>query len=40
MYRAYGPAREGDVPYNVAMVELDEGVRVWSNVVGSDPEAV
>lgn len=29
-----------DVPYNVALVDLDEGVRVWTNVVGIDPQAV
>ena len=40
MYRSYGPAWEGDVPYNLAMVELDEGVRLWSNVVGCPPEEV
>jgi uncharacterized OB-fold protein len=40
MHRPYGPAWEGDVPYNVAMIELDEGVRLWSNVVGCDPDAV
>ena len=34
------PASEGDVPYNLSMVELDEGVRLWSNVVGSDPETI
>jgi uncharacterized OB-fold protein len=40
MYQAYGAAWAGDVPYNLAMIELDEGVRLWSNVVGCDPEAV
>lgn len=30
----------GDVPYVVALVELDEGVRMASNVVGCTPAAV
>lgn len=30
----------GDVPYVVALVELDEGVRVSTNIVGCDPHAV
>jgi uncharacterized OB-fold protein len=33
--RAYDPAFEADVPYNVALVELEEGVRMFSNVVGA-----
>lgn len=28
------------VPYVVAMIELDEGVRLMGNVVGCDPESV
>ena len=40
MYRPPTPAWEGDVPYNLSMVELDEGVRLWSNVVGCDPETI
>jgi uncharacterized protein len=40
MTRPPRPAWEGDVPYNIAMVELAEGVRLWSNVVGCDPDAV
>lgn len=34
------PAFEEDVPYVVGHVELDEGVRICTNVVGCDPEAV
>jgi len=30
----------GDAPYVVALVELDEGVRLMTNVVGCPPEAV
>ncbi len=40
VYRPPGLAWENDVPYNVAMIELDEGVRMWSNVIGCDPEDV
>jgi uncharacterized protein len=35
-HRAYHPAWEGRVPYNVALVELDEGPIVLSNVIGID----
>lgn len=27
-------------PYNVSMIELAEGVRMWSNVVGCEPSEV
>ena len=30
----------GDVPYVVALVELEEGVRMPSNIVGCDPGSV
>ena len=39
-HRPYHPAFEADVPYIVAIVELDEGVRLLSNIVGSPPESV
>ncbi len=29
-----------DVPYVVAIIDLDEGVRMMSNIVGCDPETV
>jgi hypothetical protein len=29
-----------DVPYVVGVIELEEGVRLMSNVVGCDPEKV
>jgi uncharacterized OB-fold protein len=35
-HRAYHPAREGKVPYNVALIELDEGPIMLSNVVDVD----
>lgn len=34
------PAFEADVPYVVASVELDEGVRVCTTVVGCEPDEV
>ncbi len=33
---AYHPAFENRLPYNVAVVELDEGPRLISNVIGID----
>jgi hypothetical protein len=36
----WGKAFDDDVPYVVAMVELEEGVRILSNVVGCRPEEV
>jgi uncharacterized OB-fold protein len=35
-HRAYHPAREGKVPYNVALIELYEGPIMLSNVVDVD----
>ena len=35
-HRAYHPAREGKVPYTVALIELDEGPIMLSNVVDVD----
>jgi uncharacterized OB-fold protein len=40
MCRSYGAAWERDVPYNISMIELDEGVRMWSNVIGCSPDEV
>ena len=38
--RAVSAAYEQDVPYVVALIELQEGPTMMSNVVGCDPEAV
>jgi len=35
-HRAYHPAWEHKVPYNVALIELDEGPIMLSNVIGVD----
>ena len=39
-HRVYHPGFEGEVPYTVAIVELDEGPRMLSNIVGIAPDAV
>jgi uncharacterized OB-fold protein len=39
-HRVYHPAFEGDVPYVVALVELEEGPRLLTNIVGTPPEDV
>lgn len=36
----WGDAFADDVPYNVSYIELDEGVRIVSNVVGVPPDEV
>ena len=38
--RAYHPSREGAVPYVVALVQTDEGPRMFSDLVGAAPEDV
>jgi uncharacterized protein len=40
MCQTYGPAWQNDVPYNISIIELEEGVHIWSNVVGSHPDDV
>ena len=40
MCRSYGSAWERDVPYNISLIDLDEGVRIWSNVMGCPPDEV
>lgn len=40
MCRSYGPAWEADVPYNISIIELAEGVKMWSNVTGCSPQEV
>ena len=39
-YQPAHPAFAADVPYVLAIVELDEGVRMHTNVVGIDPKEV
>jgi len=40
MHQVYDPAFAAEVPYNLAVVELDEGVRMTTNVVGCTNEAL
>lgn len=40
VYRAPSEPFRADVPYAVALVDLDEGFRMMANVVGGDPERV
>ena len=37
-HRAYHPAFAADLPYAVACIELEEGPRLLSNIVGIGPE--
>jgi hypothetical protein len=37
-YRAFHPAWSGDTPYVTALVDLDEGIRIFTNLVGVDPD--
>ena len=39
-HRPANPTMAGRVPYAVALVDLDDGIRVMSNVVNCDPESV
>lgn len=38
--RPAGPAFAADAPYVVAVVQLDEGVRMMSNIIGCAPDDV
>ena len=40
VHRAYTPAYESELPYVVAIVELEEGVRLVTNIVGCKPQQV
>ena len=39
-HQLYNKAFEKDIPYNVALVQLEEGPRMYSNVIGVDNDAV
>jgi uncharacterized OB-fold protein len=39
-YQIYHPAFRHDVPYNVSLIQLEEGPRMFSNVVGIPPDDV
>ena len=40
VHRPQHPAFFDDVPYNVAIVELEEGIRMHTNIVGCSNEAL
>jgi uncharacterized OB-fold protein len=40
MWQRYFPAFETDIPYNVAYVELEEGPKLMTNIVGCDNDAI
>lgn len=39
-HQAYHPGFKGDLPYNVALIQLEEGPRMYSNVVGTPNDQV
>lgn len=39
-HQVYDQAFSADVPYNVSLIQLDEGPRMFSNVVGPAPSDV
>ncbi len=39
-HRVYHPAFEQDVPYAVAIIELDEGPRLLANIVGTPTDKI
>lgn len=40
VHQKYHPAFYEEVPYNVSVIELDDGVRLVSNLVGVGPDQV
>ena len=39
-HQSYHPAFEGELPYVAAIVELEEGPHILTNIVGCDPSEV
>jgi uncharacterized OB-fold protein len=39
-HRVYHPGFENEIPYVVAIVELEEGARLLSNIIGCPPDQV
>lgn len=39
-HQLYDKAFSGDIPYNVVLVQLDEGPRMFSNVIGTPNDAI
>jgi uncharacterized OB-fold protein len=40
MWQSYFPSFETDIPYNVAYVELEEGPRLMTNIIGCENDAI
>ena len=40
IYQTPAKGWEQDVPFNASIVELEEGPRMWTNVIGCGPEEV
>jgi hypothetical protein len=40
MWQRYFPAFEADIPYNVAYVELEEGPKLMTSIVGCENDAI
>ena len=40
MHQRYHPAWEPDLPYNIALVELDEGPRMPANIIGVENDKI
>ncbi len=40
MHQRYHPAWEPDLPYNIAVVELDDGPRLPANIVGVENDGI
>ena len=40
MHQRYHAAWEPDLPYNIALVELDEGPRMPANIIGVENDAI
>ncbi len=40
VHQSRDPGWEAETPYNLSMIELEEGPRMWSNVLGCPPEDV
>ena len=40
MRKPGNPMMADEVPYLIALVDLDEGIRVTTNIVGAEPESV
>lgn len=40
VYRAPSEPFKGDVPYTIALIDLEEGVRMMSNIINCKPDAV